>query len=109
LVLSKGKIGETYCIGGLTTDIDNISVVNKIIEIIGCNSTDITYVTDRKGHDLRYSVNWTKIHDELGWSPQHDFDSYLVKTVEWYKNNSQWWEDILSGKYKLFNQEKMRV
>lgn len=87
LVLQKGKIGETYCIGGMDDDISNIEVVKKIIKILNKSENDIEYVKDRPGHDVRYAIDWTKAKKELGYQPAYDFDTYLLKTVQWYKEN----------------------
>lgn len=100
LVLTKGKIGETYCVGGLTSDINNLSVVEKIVSLLGKDKNVIEYVKDRLGHDRRYAVNWEKIRTELGWKPLHDFDTWLQKTVEWYQNNQSWWKRVKSGEYQ---------
>lgn len=94
LILQKGKIGETYLIGGLTEDIPNIEIVKKILKIMGKDETKIEYVKDRPGHDRRYAVDWSKINKELGWKPEHNFDEYLTITVDWYKNNQEWWRRI---------------
>lgn len=102
VVLQKGKIGETYCVGGLTEDIPNIDVVKKIIKILGKNEDAIEYVKDRPGHDRRYAIDWSKIKAELGWKPQHGFDEWLEKTVQWYKGNKQWWMDVKTGAYKEY-------
>ncbi len=100
LILQKGKLGETYCIGGLTEDINNLEVIKKILKILGKDENSIEYVKDRLGHDRRYALNWSKIKSELGWEPQHSFDEWLVKTVEWYKENKEWWQDVKNGAYK---------
>jgi dTDP-glucose 4,6-dehydratase len=101
-VLHKGKIGETYVVGGMTEDIPNIDVVKKILQLLDKGEDMIEYVKDRPGHDRRYAVDWSKIKNELGWEPQHNFEEWLVKTVDWYKNNRQWWEHIKSGEYKEY-------
>ncbi len=101
-VLLKGKIGETYVVGGQTEDIPNIEVVRKIIALLGKDESAIEHVKDRPGHDVRYAMNWTKIKTELGWEPQHDFDTWLEKTVEWYKNNQDWWKKVKSGEYQTY-------
>ncbi|MCX6816784.1 MAG: dTDP-glucose 4,6-dehydratase [Candidatus Beckwithbacteria bacterium] len=94
LVLQKGKVGETYCIGGLTEDISNLEIVKKIIKIMGKSEKQIEFVKDRPGHDRRYALDWTKAKTELGFKPEHDFDTYLEKTIEWYVNHRQWWEPL---------------
>jgi len=102
LILHKGKIGETYLIGGLTQDITNLEVIKKIIKIMGMNEKCIDYVKDRPGHDRKYCVNWSKINKTLGWKPVENFDSGLKKTVNWYIANQQWWKNVKSGEYKKY-------
>lgn len=107
LVISKGKIGETYCVGGMTSDMANIEVVKMICEIMKVNFDKCTeFVKDRPGHDRRYAVNWGKINKELGWKPAHDFRSHLEKTVAWYQSNHGWWERIKSGEYKSYYEKQ---
>jgi len=93
-VLDKGIIGKTYCVGGLTNDINNLEVAHKLLEIFGMGEEKIKFVKDRPGHDRRYAVDWTKINRELGWEPKYNFDNWLKKTVEWYKNNEWWWRPL---------------
>jgi dTDP-glucose 4,6-dehydratase len=102
LILDKGKIGETYCIGGLTEDLNNISILKKIIKILGKTDDSLEYVKDRPGHDRRYALDWSKIKNELGWEPLHGFDEWLEKTVQWYQENKQWWENVKNGAYKEY-------
>jgi len=102
LVLNKGKIGETYLIGGNTQDISNIQVIKKILMIMGKDESSIEHVKDRPGHDRRYAVDWSKIKNELGWKPLNNFDEWLGKTVNWYKENEAWWRDIKTGEYKNY-------
>lgn len=99
LVLERGKIGETYIVGGLTEDIPNIEVAQKIVRILGKSENDIEFVEDRPGHDRRYAVDWSKIKNELGWKPLYDFDTWLAKTVDWYKENEDWWKNVRSAKH----------
>lgn len=94
LVLEKGRIGETYCVGGLTEDINNLTVVKKILRILGKDESFLEFVKDRPGHDRRYAIDWSKINKELGWRPLFDFDTYLLKTVEWYKTHESWWKKV---------------
>jgi len=93
-VLLNGKVGETYCIGGMTSDISNLDVIKKIVAHFGKDESVIEFVADRPGHDRRYAMDWSKINKELGWKPAHDFDEWLVKTIEWYKQNESWWKRI---------------
>jgi len=94
LILQKGKVGETYLVGGLTEDIANIEIVKRILKIMGKDEVQIEYVKDRPGHDRRYAVDWSKINKKLGWKPEYGFDEYLEQTVNWYKNNQEWWRRI---------------
>jgi len=94
LILKKGKIGETYFIGGLTKDINNLEVIKKILKIMNKDESVIEYVSDRPGHDRRYAIDWSKINRELGWAPEYNFDEYLRKTVDWYINNQDWWKKL---------------
>lgn len=103
LVLKKGKMGETYCVGGMTIDLPNIEVVKMICQLMGKNfEKSVKYVKDRPGHDRRYAVDWRKIKKELGYQPKHDFAVWLKKTVEWYQDNQEWWQKIKSGEYKKY-------
>jgi len=105
-VLEKGKVGETYVVGGQTDEISNLDVVKKIIRILGKDESAIEFVKDRPGHDRKYAVDWTKIKDELGWKPKYDFDSWLEKTVEWYKDNQNWWKNVKDGEYQKYYEKQ---
>ena len=95
LVFLKAAPGSTYCVGGMTEDVNNLEVAQKVIKLLGKNEADsIEFVTDRPGHDRRYAVDWAKINKDLGWEPQHNFDSWLEKTVTWYKDNEAWWKPL---------------
>lgn len=102
LIVEKGKIGQTYCIGGTTDDVNNLQVVKKILEILNFDDSMIEHIKDRPGHDRRYSIDWTKANKELGFEPKHDFDTYLEKTIDWYKKNTEWWKKVKSGDYKNY-------
>jgi dTDP-glucose 4,6-dehydratase len=93
-VLKKGKVGETYLVGGNTKDINNLEVAKKLLKIFGKDESYLKFVKDRPGHDRRYAVNWRKIKHALGWKPKYDFDVWLIKTVEWYKDNEWWWRPL---------------
>src|SRR3989338_4339335 len=101
-VLENGKTGETYCVGGLTQDINNLEVAKKIIKILGKDENMIFFVKDRPGHDRRYAIDWSKIKKELSWEPLHSFDEWLESTVNWYKKNEAWWKRVKSGEYKNY-------
>jgi len=91
--LVNGKAGEVYNIGG-GRELTNLEITNLILEAMGADESSIQYVEDRKGHDLRYSVDWTKINRELGYEPQVSFEDGLKETIEWYRNNRAWWEPL---------------
>lgn len=101
LIIHEGKVGEVYNVGG-HNEKTNIFIVKTILDVLKKPHSLITYVTDRKGHDLRYAIDPTKIHQELGWLPETKFDDGILKTINWYLDNRQWWQDILSGEYKNF-------
>ena len=119
--ISKGKLGETYNIGG-NNEMRNIDLVRLLCRLLDealakcpelrtkhltsdlrppTSESLITFVTDRPGHDLRYAIDATKIKNELGWEPKQDHESGFRKTVEWYLENEAWWQDILDGSYQL--------
>jgi dTDP-glucose 4,6-dehydratase len=91
--LMKGKSGEVYNIGG-GRELTNLEITHLILEAMGADESSIEYVEDRKGHDLRYSVDWSKINRELGYEPQVKFEDGLRDTIEWYRNNRAWWEPL---------------
>lgn len=105
LIIHKGRAGEVYNVGG-HNEMRNIDIVKLICKELGKPESLITYVSDRKGHDLRYAIDPTKIHTELGWLPETKFSDGIKKTVKWYLENRKWWEDIISGEYKNYY-EKM--
>lgn len=92
-ILLRGKVGETYCIGG-GAERANIDVVKTILRHLGQDESSITFVQDRLGHDLRYAIDYAKAAKELGYKPMYTFEDGLQKTVEWYKNNTKWVEAV---------------
>ena len=96
LVMRKGAIGEVYNIGG-HNERHNIEVVKTILKTLDKPESLITYVSDRKGHDLRYAIDPTKIETKLGWKPKYNFESGIKETIEWYMNNQEWMADVTSG------------
>lgn len=107
-VLTKGRVGQTYNIGG-RAERNNLFIVNKICEVLDeikprsdgkSYREQITFVKDRLGHDLRYAINCSKIEKELGWKPKHKFEDGLKETIQWYLNNEDWVKNIQSGEYQ---------
>lgn len=105
LIIHKGTVGEVYNIGG-HNEKANIDIVKIILKELGKGEELITYVADRKGHDLRYAIDPAKIHNELGWLPETKFEDGIKKTIKWYLENKDWWEKIISGEYQDYY-EKM--
>lgn len=105
MILHRGKLGETYCIGG-NAETENIWIVKKLLELLGKDESSIEYVTDRAGHDRRYAINFTKIKTELGWEPTVTLEEGLAKTVEWFKQNEAWWKSVKSGDYQKYYTEQ---
>ena len=101
LILEKGKVGQVYNIGG-HNEMRNIDIVKRILSLLGKPESLITYVTDRKGHDMRYAIDPSFIHRELGWLPETRFEDGIQKTVRWYLENRDWWENIVSGEYQSY-------
>ena len=101
LILHKGREGEVYNVGG-HNERKNIDIVRLICKALGKSESLITYVADRKGHDLRYAIDPTKIHTELGWLPETKFEDGIQKTIQWYLNNKSWWQEIISGEYRNY-------
>ena len=105
LIIHNGRVGEVYNIGG-HNEMKNIDIVKIICKELGKPESLITYVSDRKGHDMRYAIDPTKIHNELGWLPETKFADGIKKTIQWYLDNKEWWETIISGEYQNYY-EKM--
>ncbi|MEI7497693.1 MAG: dTDP-glucose 4,6-dehydratase [Candidatus Falkowbacteria bacterium] len=92
-IILKGKIGETYCLGG-ENELSNLEITNDILQLMHQGEEMIEYVEDRKGHDLRYAMDISKAKRELEWYPKIDFKTGLVKTLNWYKENQEWWQAL---------------
>ncbi|MBR6569436.1 MAG: dTDP-glucose 4,6-dehydratase [Clostridia bacterium] len=101
LIIRKGRVGEVYNIGG-HNEMANIDIVKIICRELGKPESLITYVADRKGHDMRYAIDPAKIHAELGWLPETKFADGIRKTIRWYLDNRAWWEEIINGEYQNY-------
>lgn len=105
LIIHNGRVGEVYNVGG-HNEMSNIDIVKIICKTLGKPESLITYVSDRKGHDLRYAIDPEKIHKELGWLPETKFADGIQRTIKWYLENENWWKPIISGEYRNYY-EKM--
>jgi dTDP-glucose 4,6-dehydratase len=105
LVIRKGKIGETYLLGG-NAEKTNLEVVQTILKVLGKDENLIEFVKDRAGHDLRYAIDSSKIEKELGWKREHDFESGIKQTVGWYTTHEDWWKKLLSKDYLNYYQQQ---
>lgn len=101
LIIHNGRVGEVYNVGG-HNEMANIDIVKLICQKLGKPESLITYVADRKGHDMRYAIDPTKIHNELGWLPETRFAEGIDHTISWYLENKEWWETIVSGEYQNY-------
>lgn len=104
LVLSKGRVGEVYNIGG-NNEKKNIEITRLILDRLGKPESLIQYVTDRLGHDRRYAIDATKIMTELGWEPLYTFESGIDETMRWYQEHQEWLKDIQSGRYRVLSEQ----
>lgn len=101
LIIHNGKVGEVYNVGG-HNERSNIEIVKAICKKLGKSEDMIEFVEDRKGHDRRYAIDPTYIHDELGWLPETKFEDGLSETIDWYLAHEDWWRDIISGDYQNY-------
>ena len=101
LILQNGEVGQVYNIGS-HNEMRNIDIVKLILKALDKPESLITFVTDRKGHDMRYAIDPTFIHDKLGWLPETKFADGIQKTIDWYLNHKEWWQEIISGEYQSY-------
>jgi len=109
LVIQKGEIGKTYLFGGMTEDITNLEVAQKILSLMNRNESELEFIKDRPGHDERYAIDWSESKKQLGYSPKYDFQTYLEKTVTWYQENQSWWKHVKSGEYQDYYQKQYQT
>ena len=102
-IVRRGDAGEIYNVGG-HNERSNIDVVRTILRLLGKGEELISYVEDRKGHDRRYAIDPAKIGRDLGWQPETSFEDGIRSTIRWYEEHQEWWEDIVSGSYRLRNE-----
>jgi dTDP-glucose 4,6-dehydratase len=105
LILRKGTIGETYCVGG-NAERENIRIVRALLGLFGKGEEMIEHVKDRPGHDRRYAIDFSKIRNELGWEPLIGIEEGLGKTVDWYRSNEAWWKRVKSGEYQKYYEKQ---
>lgn len=101
VIIHKGKIGETYCVGG-NGERENIWIVQQLLAALGKDESAIEYVKDRAGHDRRYAINYSKIERELGWQPEVSLEEGLRETAKWFQENETWWKNVKSGEYQKY-------
>jgi dTDP-glucose 4,6-dehydratase len=99
VVYHRGRSGEVYNIGG-NNEWTNIAIVRLLLSILGKPESLISYVRDRPGHDRRYAIDASRIQEELGWRPAHNFEDGIRETVSWYRSHEGWWRRIMSGEYR---------
>lgn len=103
LVLLNGKLGQTYLVGSqLEKEYSNLEIIKLLLNLTGLDESYVEFVKDRPGHDRKYAIDWSKIRNELGWKPEFDFETYLEKTVKWYKDNSWWWKPLVKRAESIY-------
>lgn len=105
LIITQGKLQQTYLIGGLSHDVSNLELAKMIINLMGKDESSIRFVTDRPGHDLRYAVDWSFIQTELGWSPSVTLEQGLERTIAWYQQNEAWWRPLKEENKRYFEEK----
>jgi dTDP-glucose 4,6-dehydratase len=105
LIITQGKLQQTYLIGGLSHDVSNLELAKTIIGLMGKDESSIRFVTDRPGHDLRYAVDWSFIQTELGWSPSVTLEQGLERTIAWYQQNESWWRPLKEANKQYFEEK----
>jgi len=105
-VLLHGRENETYCVGGLMQDVSNLEIAKMLLRMLNKDESHLQFVEDRKGHDRRYAIDWSKMQHDLGWQPQVTLEEGLQLTVNWYQENQDWWQRVRSGAYQEYYQKQ---
>ncbi len=105
LVLEKGKVGETYCVGGMQEEISNLEIAKRLAQLMGKSEDEVELVKDRPGHDVKYAIDWRKIKTELGWEPAVSFEEGLKQTITWYANNQSWWKALKEKNQEYYKKQ----
>lgn len=104
-IITQGKLQQTYLIGGMTHDVSNLELARMIIRLMNKDESSIRFVTDRPGHDMRYAVDWSFIHQELGWSPSVTLEQGLERTITWFQQNESWWRPLKEANKQYFEEK----
>lgn len=108
LIINSEKYGQTFCIGGMTENLNNLQLVQKVLSVMGKDQDMIDFIKDRPGHDRRYSVDFTKAKNELGYEPKYSFDQYLKMTIDWYVANTDWTDRVKRGDYQDYYKKQYK-
>ncbi len=108
LIINSEKYGQTFCIGGMTENLNNLQLVQKVLSVMGKDQDMIDFIKDRPGHDRRYSVDFTKAKNELGYEPKYSFDQYLKMTIDWYVANIDWTDRVKRGDYQDYYKKQYK-
>ncbi len=103
LILNSETLGKTYLIGGLSTDVSNLEFAKMLVGLMNGDEQSLEFVTDRPGHDRRYAVDWSKIKNDLGWQPSVTLEEGLSKTINWYQDNKEWWQELKDSNQDWFS------
>ena len=108
LIINSEKYGQTFCLGGMTENLNNLQLVQKVLSVMGKEEDMIDFIKDRPGHDRRYSVDFTKAKNELGYEPKYSFDQYLKMTIDWYVANTDWTDRVKRGDYQDYYKKQYK-
>lgn len=107
VILHRGRIGETYCVGG-ASERTNLDLIKQLLSLMDKGTDMIEFVGDRRGHDRRYAIDFSKMKNEFGWEPSVDLETGLKKTVQWFNDNEEWWRKVKSGAYQEYYEKQYK-